>query len=90
MNENLVKIAEYIVDREIINKCNDEERELRKEDVEGIVQEILRGNGIECKTKISEKWTPADKYGQSKYQIIAEVYINKCNYEKAKKLIFDI
>ena len=90
MKENFVKIVEYIVDREIINKCNEEGRELKKEDIEDVVQEILRGNGIECKTKISERWTPADSHGQSKYQIIAEVFIAENNYEKAKKLISEI
>ena len=91
MEEELVKVAEYVIDRHIIQKCVEEERELTKQDVEGELQAILRDNGIECKTKLNEEWSPrVDKYAESKYNLIAEIYVEKKEYEMAKKLLEEL
>ena len=88
MEDELIKVDEYILDRDIVNKCFEEERELTKEDIEGEIQEILRGNGIECKSKIVENWSPrVTKNGVSKYHLIVEVYVYKKDYEEAIKLL---
>lgn len=91
MEENLVKIAEYVIDRQIINKCNEENRDIKKEDVEGTIQEVLKGNNIECKTRLNEKWTPeVSKYAQSKYNLIAEVFVYEKDVENAIKLLDEL
>ena len=88
MEDELIKVTEYILDRNIINKCIEEEREITKKDAEGYIQQILRGNGIECKSKIVENWSPrVSKNGMSKYNLIVEVYVYKKDYEEAIKLL---
>ena len=88
MEEELIKITEYVIDREIVQKCAEEGRNLTKQDVECELQDILRKNEIECKTKLNEEWTPkVSKYASSKYNLIAEVYVHKEDYERAKEII---
>lgn len=55
MEESLIKLLEYIIPNEAVDKCIEENREIQKEDVEVEIQEFLRENGIECKTKLSEQ-----------------------------------
>ena len=69
MEEGLMKIIEYPIDRSIINKCLEEERDFTKDDIEGEIQQILKGNGIDYKIKINEKWTKVSKYASSKISI---------------------
>ena len=87
MEDELVKITEYPIDKSIINKCLEEERDLTKEDLEGEIQQTLKGNGIDYKIKINEKWTKVSRYASSKYQLIAEIFVYKKDYENAKNLL---
>ena len=56
MNEELVKIYNYELDRCIIEKCKEEERQLTNKDVEIYIHEILKENNIEYKNKMVEDW----------------------------------
>lgn len=85
MEESLIKLSEYIIPNEVVDKCIKENREIQKEDVEIEIQEFLREKGIECKTKISERWTGRPK--MPKYQLVAEIYVYEKDYDAAKKLL---
>lgn len=89
MDEDLVEVAEYTVDRNIINQCANEGRELTKKDVETVLQQILKDNGIECKTKLEEKWNEkiTGEYVEPKYNLVAEIYVYKKDYDMARKLL---
>ncbi len=54
MEKEYIKIIEYMIDRSVIKKCIDENREISKEDVENDIQKTLKINKIECKTKLDE------------------------------------
>lgn len=87
MEEELVKITEYPIDRSIINKCLEEERNLKKEDLEGEFLQILKENRIDYKIKINEKWTKVSRIASSKYQLMAEIFVYKKDYENARNLL---
>ncbi len=85
MEEDLVKIFEYEISRDIIDQCIEEDREITKEEIEDDVQRMLRENGIDCKTKIKEQWKGSSK--RPRYELIAEVYIYEKDYKKAEQLL---
>ena len=85
MEEELVKICSYKLNRDIIDRCAEEEREIKKEDVEIHIQQILKENNIKYKNKLNEVWTRMGKYAI--YDLEVEIYICKEDEAKAKELI---
>jgi len=86
MEEELIKIYEYKLKKEIIDKCIEENRELMSKDVEIAIHEILKENFITYKNKVVEYWTPtSSKY--SKYNLKVEVYVYEIDRLKAKRII---
>ena len=85
MKEELVKICSYKLNRDIIDKCVEEEREITKEDVEIHIHQILKGNNIKYKNKLNEVWTRTGKYAI--YNLEVEIYVNKEDELKSKELI---
>lgn len=87
MNEEYVKICEYELDREIIAKCREEDRDITSKDVRTELQEVLEENGIEYKNKLVEEWRGKRI---AKYFLLVEVYVLKEDEEKTKKLLGNI
>ncbi len=85
MEEELVKICNYKLNRDIIDKCIEEERDIKSEDVEIHIHQILKGNKIKYKNKLNEVWTGTGKY--SRYDLEVEIYVNKEDEVKVKELI---
>jgi len=83
--EELVKIYSYEIDRQIIDKCIEEGRQIKSEDVEIAIQQILKDNNIKYKNKINEVWSGGSK--SPRYNLEVEIYVNKENQEKAKEII---
>lgn len=93
--EDLVKVYEYQLDEEFIEKCIEEERELTNKDVEIELHKILEDNGISYKNKIVQDLDIELKYYKisanvlecNDYCFFVEVYVDKVNQEEAEKLI---
>ena len=89
MEENLIKVLEYELSRDIIEKCSKEGREITSKDVETEIHILLKDHQIEYKNKLREEWKP--KAGMSikvkDYCLIVEVYVKESQNEKAKELI---
>ena len=85
MEEKLVKIYSYQLDRQIIDKCIEEERNIKSADVEIAIQQILKDNNIQYKNKINEVWS--GNYKTPRYDLQVEIYVNMNDEEKTKKLI---
>jgi len=85
MSENLVKIYEYELSREIVDKCIEEERKITSKDVEMVLHEIFKENNIKYKNRLTERWTGI-KYSL-KYHVIVEIYVEESDATVAKKII---
>ena len=89
MENELVKVYEYELSKDVIEKCKKEERDIQSIDVENEIHEILKDNNIEFKNKIEEGWR--SKIGTQKkikeFYLFVEVYVKKSDYIKAKELI---
>lgn len=89
MKENWIKVIEYELNKDIVEKCNLEERNITSKDVENEIHVLLKDHHIEYKNKLREEWKP--KAGMSvkvkDYCLIVEVYVIESQYEKAKELI---
>ena len=87
--EELVKVYEYELNRDIIKQCKEEERQITSKDVENEIHTILRDHQIEFRNKIREDWKP--RVGTVKkvqdYCLIIEVYVEENQYEEAKRLV---
>lgn len=87
--EELIKLCEYELDKKIIDKCIEEDRQLKSKDVENEIHEILKDHQIEFKNKIEEKWKA--KVGTQRkvqeYCLFMEIYVKERDYDEAKKLI---
>lgn len=85
MKEELVKIYSYELDRHIIDKCIEEERQIKSEDVEIDIQQILKDNNIQYKNKINEVWSGNSK--SPRYILEVEIYVQNEEQKKVKELI---
>ena len=81
----LVKVYEYELDRDIIEKCTKEGRNITSKDVETDIHKILKDNFIECKNKIVDRWITKGKIPD--YISIVEIYVYETNKLMAEKLI---
>ena len=89
MEENWVKVCEYELNRDIIEKCKEEEREITSKDVENEIHTLLKDYQIEFKNKLREEWKP--RSGMVKkvndYCLIVEIYVKESQIAKAEELI---
>ena len=89
MEENWVKVCEYELNRDIIEKCKEEEREITSKDVENEIHTLLKDYQIEFKNKLREDWKP--RSGMVKkvndYCLIVEIYVKESQIAKAEELI---
>lgn len=85
MEEELVKIYSYKLDREIIDKSIEEKRQIKGKDVEIPIHKILKDNNIKYKNKLNEVWSGIYKF--PKYNLEVEIYVDRKDGEKAQKLI---
>lgn len=83
--EKLVQLTEYMLDRNMITDYSNKEYKIQETDIETEVQQILKDNHIEYKTKIDENWSGG--YRTPKYELLFKVYVYEKDYELAKKLI---
>lgn len=87
--ESLVKVYEYELDKDIINKCLEEGRDIKSKDVENEIHQILKDNKIYFKNRIKENWKP--KVGTQRkineHSLIAEIYVKETDFEQAQILI---
>ena len=85
MEEGLVEVASYMLNRSIINDFMEAEKPISAKDIENDIQKILRDNNIECKTKIEENWEGSFK--EPRFELYAKVYVQNKDYEIAKKIV---
>ena len=65
--ESLVKVYEYELDKDIINKCLEEGRDIKSKDVENEIHQILKDNKIYFKNRTQRKI--------NEHSLIAEIYV---------------
>ena len=82
-----VKVCDYEVNRAIIAKCTEEDREITTKDILNPVHELLDSYGIEYQNKLVEHW---NEQNMAKYILFVEVYVLKKDFEKAKELINEL
>lgn len=89
MEENWVKIFEYELSRDIIEKCKEEDREITSNDVENEIHKILKDYQIEFRNRLREEWKPRTGMVKkvSDYYLIVEIYVQESQMEQAEKLI---
>ena len=80
MEQELVKIYEYELDRDIVKKCIEEDRKIRNEDIKVEIHKVLEQNGILYKNRINEKWE--GNYKTPIFKLMIEGYINKIDYDR--------
>lgn len=89
MEDELVKLYEYKLDKEIVSKCLEEGRDIQSKDVENEIHQILKDNKIYFKNRIKENWKP--KVGTQRkineHSLIAEIYVKETDFEQAQILI---
>ncbi len=85
MNDDLVFLIDYAIDNDLINELFEEGSEIKEQDIETDILKVLRDNKIEYKIKLEEKW--GNERIIHKYNLVAEVYVNKIDYEKAMRLL---
>ena len=89
MEDKWVIVFEYELDRDIVEKCNIENRDITSKDVENEIHSVLKDYQIEFKNKLREEWKP--KPGMltkvRDYYLIVEVYVKESQFEKANELI---
>ena len=84
MKEELVKFYSYTLDREIIEKCREEERDIKNSDVKITIHSILEDNNLEYKNKLRENWIG---FKRPRYDLIVEIFVYKKDLKRAKELL---
>lgn len=85
MNEDLVFLTDYAIYNDLIEELLEEGTEIKEQDIDTDLLRVLRDNKIEYKIKLEEKWD--DDLIIHKFHLVAEVYVNKIDYEKAVELL---
>ena len=85
MDEDSVFLTEYFIDGDLIDELFEEGTDIKEQDIDSDILKILRDNKIEYKVKLEEKWD--DEFIIHKYSLVAKVYVNKIDYEKAMELL---
>lgn len=89
MEENWIKIYEYELGRDIIEKCKEEDRDIKSRDVENEIHKILKDNQIEFRNRLREEWKPRTGMVKkvSDFYLIVEIYVKENQSKKAEELI---
>ena len=82
-----VPLFKYKIDKNIIDKCIEENRDITSQDVKIDLHQILEDNKIKYKNKLVENWSSVSYSGMSEYDLSVETYVLKKDKEKAEELL---
>ena len=82
-----VPLFKYKLNKNIIDKCIEENRDITSQDVKIVLHQILEDNKIKYKNKLVENWSSVSNHGVSKYSLFVELYVLKKDKEKAEELL---
>ena len=85
-----VLLFKYGLDKNIIDKCIEEDRDITSQDVKMDWHQILEDNNIKYKNKLVENWSPVGYSGMSEYNLFVEKYVIKKDKEKAEEILKQI